>query len=114
MDEYGGTAGIITIEDVIEEIFGEIEDEHDVEDWLEEKITDKEYRLSARADIDYLNDTYKMNLPESEEYETLGGLVIHELETIPEAGTTLELDLATLTIEEVSDRRIEVIRVQLK
>ncbi len=114
VDEYGGTAGIITIEDVIEEIFGEIEDEHDVEDWLEEKITDKEYRLSARADIDYLNDTYKMNLPESEEYETLGGLVIHELETIPEAGTTLELDLATLTIEEVSDRRIEVIRVQLK
>jgi putative hemolysin len=114
VDEYGGTGGIITIEDVIEEIFGEIEDEHDLEDWLEEKISEKEYRISARADIDYLNDTYKLNLPESEEYETLGGLVIHELETIPEAGTTVELDLAVLTIEEVSDRRIEVIRVQLK
>ena len=90
VDEYGGTAGIITIEDVIEEIFGEIEDEHDTEDWLEEKVNDKEYRFSARADIDYLNEEYKLDLPESDEYDTLGGLVIHELEAIPEAGTEVE------------------------
>ena len=114
VDEYGGTAGIITIEDVIEEIFGEIEDEHDTEEWLEEKINDREYLFSARADIDYLNDEYKIKLPESDEYDTLGGLIIHVLETIPEAGTTVELDKATLHIEEVSDRRIEVVRIYLK
>lgn len=114
VDEYGGTAGIITIEDVIEEIFGEIEDEHDTEDWLEEKVGENEYRFSARADIDYLNDEYKIKLPESEEYDTLGGLIIHQLETIPEAGTTVELDKATLLIEEVSDRRIEVVRIIIK
>lgn len=114
VDEYGGTAGVITIEDVIEEIFGEIEDEHDTEDWLEEQVSEKEFRFSARADIDYLNDTYKIKLPESEEYDTLGGLIIHELETIPEAGTVVELDNASILIEEVSDRRIEVVRISMK
>jgi CBS domain containing-hemolysin-like protein len=114
VDEYGGTAGVITIEDVIEEIFGEIEDEHDTEDWLEEQVNDKEFRFSARADIDYLNDIYKIKLPESEEYDTLGGLIIHELETIPDAGTVVELDNATILIEEVSDRRIEVVRITIK
>jgi putative hemolysin len=111
VDEYGGTAGVITIEDVIEEIFGEIEDEHDTEDWLEEKVNEKEYRFSARADIDYLNEEYKLNLPESDDYDTLGGLVIHELEAIPEAGTEVEIDKITLVIEQVSDRRIEVVRI---
>ena len=113
LDEYGGTAGLVTIEDVVEEIFGEIEDEHDKEDWLEERISDTEYRFSARVEIDYANETYKLQLPESEEYETLGGLVIHALETIPEAGTTLELEKHTLIIEEVSDRKIEIVRVLL-
>lgn len=114
VDEFGGTAGIITIEDVIEEIFGEIEDEHDTEDWLEQKISDKEYLFSARVDIDYLNEEYDFELPEDDEYETLGGLVIHVLESIPEAGTEVELDQAKLIIEQVSDRRIELVRVILK
>lgn len=113
VDEYGGTAGIVTIEDVIEEIFGEIEDEHDVEDWLEEKINEKEYRFSGRADIDYLNSEYNLKLPESDEYETLGGLIIYQLEEIPEAGTELELSKQTLFIEQVSDRRIEIVRIIL-
>lgn len=114
VDEFGGTAGIITIEDVIEEIFGEIEDEHDTEDWLEQKISDKEYLFSARVDIDYLNEEYDFELPEDDEYETLGGLVIHVLESIPEAGTEVELEQAKLIIEQVSDRRIELVRVILK
>lgn len=114
VDEYGGTAGIITIEDVIEEIFGDIEDEHDSEDWLEETIGPKEWRFSARADIDYLNDSYDIKIPDSDDYETLGGLIIHHLETIPEAGAILEVDPFTFTIEEVSDRRIEVVRINKK
>jgi len=113
VDEYGGTAGIITIEDVIEEIFGEIEDEHDKEDWLEEKISAHEYRFSARADIDYLNEEYDLELPESESYETFGGLILNELESIPEVGEKVTLEGHTFIIEQVSDRRIEVVRIHV-
>lgn len=114
VDEYGGTAGLITIEDVVEEIFGEIKDEHDVEDWLEEKISDNEYRFSGRVDIDYVNETYNLELLESDEYETLGGLIIHSLETIPETGTVLSLENYDIEIEQVSDRKIEIVRLFVK
>lgn len=112
VDEYGGTAGVVTIEDVIEEIFGEIEDEYDVEELLEEEIGDGEYRFSARQEIDYLNASYDLSMEESEEYETLGGLIIHHLENIPEAGTKVEIGEHTFEIEEVSQHRIETIRVR--
>lgn len=111
VDEYGGTSGIVTIEDVIEEIFGDIEDEHDHESWVEEKISDDEYLFSARIDIDYLNETYDLDLETNEEYETLGGLIIHELESIPSAGTRIALKNLVIEIEEVSDHRIDVVRI---
>jgi len=114
VDEYGGTSGIVTIEDVIEEIFGEIEDEHDKEELLEEKLNKREFRFSARLEIDYLNETYNLDLDEDEEYETLGGLIIHHLERIPEAGTTIDLENLTIIIEEVSENRIDLVRIILE
>jgi CBS domain containing-hemolysin-like protein len=110
-DEYGGTAGIITLEDVIEEIFGEIEDEHDKEIWLEEKVSDTEFLFSARIDIDYLNETFKLSLEESEEYDTLAGLIIHHIESIPTQGDSVQLEKYRLIVEEVSDRKIETVRL---
>jgi len=113
VDEYGGTAGIVTIEDVIEQIFGEIEDEHDDEDWLEEQLDENSYRFSARAEISYLNRTYNLKLPESESYETIGGLVIHYLESIPDQDDTVQIEGFELICESVSDRRIEIVRMKL-
>jgi putative hemolysin len=110
-DEYGGTAGIITLEDVIEEIFGEIEDEHDKENWLEERISDSEFLFSARIDIDYLNEEFKLDLEESEEYDTLAGLIIHHIESIPTQGDSVQLEKYRLVVEEVSDRKIETVRL---
>ncbi|MEY4571445.1 MAG: hypothetical protein RLZ10_656 [Bacteroidota bacterium] len=114
VDEYGGTAGLITIEDIIEEIFGEIEDEHDKEDWLEEKINDAEYLFSGRTEIDYLNKKYDLDIPESDEYETLGGFIIHKLENIPNVGSVINLKNKTLSVEGVSDRKIEVVRIKVE
>ena len=113
VDEYGGTSGLVTIEDVIEEIFGEIEDEHDSEGLLEEKIGEDEYRFSARMEIDYLNDEYELKLNEDEEYETLGGLIIHYLAMLPEVGATVEVEGLKIEVEQVSDNRIDIVRVKL-
>ena len=113
-DEYGGTAGMVTLEDVIEEIFGEIEDEHDRDDLLEEKLSDTHFRFSARIEIDYINEQYNLNIPDSEDYETLGGLVLYELANIPEKNSKLKIDGFTFVVEEVTDRRIETIIVFIK
>jgi CBS domain containing-hemolysin-like protein len=112
VDEYGGTAGVVTIEDVIEEIFGEIEDEHDAEELLEEQISEEEFRFSARHEVDFLNDKYDLGLEEGEEFETLGGLIIHHLANIPETGTKVEINELIFEIEQVSDNRIDVVRVK--
>ena len=113
-DEYGGTAGMVTLEDVIEEIFGEIEDEHDKDNLVEEKVSETHFRFSARTEIDYLNEQYQLDIPESEEYETLGGLILFKLANIPEKNSRLKMDGFSFVVDEVTDRRIEIVSVYLK
>ena len=114
LDEYGGTSGIVTLEDIVEELFGEIEDEHDKDKFIEEKISDDEYLFSARLEVDYINETYHLNLPESEEYETLSGLILLHTEEIPTQGETISLPPFVFSIEACSQTRIETVRVFIK
>ncbi len=114
LDEYGGTSGIVTLEDIVEELFGEIEDEHDKDKFIEEKISDDEYLFSARLEVDYINETYHLNLPESEEYETLSGLIVLHTEEIPTQGETIRLPPFVFSIEACSQTRIETVRIFIK
>lgn len=110
-DEYGGTAGIITLEDVIEEIFGEIQDEHDKEALTEESVSENEYLFSARIDIDYLNEQYGFQLPESDSYDTLAGFILAKLERLPVVGDSIHHEPYQLVVEKMSQRKIETIRL---
>lgn len=114
IDEYGGTSGIITVEDIIEELFGEIEDEHDTVALIEEEIAEGHYKFSARLEVDYLNETYKLNFSESENYETLGGMIVYFTEEIPEQGETVEIEEYAFHIIEVSNTKIELVEVKEK
>ncbi len=114
LDEFGGTSGIITTEDVIEEIFGEIQDEHDTTDLIEQKISDYCYKFSGRMEIDYLNDNYQLDLPVSEEYETLAGFIISHHENIPSLNDTINIDRFAMKIVKVSANRIELVELTHK
>ena len=113
VDEYGGTSGMITVEDIVEELFGEIEDEHDSQEFLDEKINDTEFNFSARLEIDYINEEYNLNIPKSEAYETLGGFIIEFTENIPSEGEVIEIQNFRFSITKISGARIDKISLKI-
>lgn len=112
LDEYGGTAGIVTLEDIVEELFGEIEDEHDHIEHIENDLGDGRFEFSARLEVDYINQQYNLQLPINEFYETLGGLIVYHTEEIPEKNTTIKVEQYQLTIKAVSSTKIERIIIE--
>ncbi len=113
IDEYGGTSGIMTVEDIVEELFGEIEDEHDPVMLTEKKINDQHFIFSARLEVDYINEKYKIDLPESDQYETLSGLIVHHSEDILEKGNQIKIGDLLFTVKEASNKRLDLVELKM-
>ncbi|MFW5831069.1 MAG: hemolysin family protein [Prolixibacteraceae bacterium] len=111
VDEFGGTAGMVTSEDILEEIFGEIEDEHDTSDIIEKQISPNEYIFSGRSEIDLLNEKYQLNLPEAEEFETLAGFILYFYENIPKINTVINIGNFHLKILKATNTKIELVKL---
>jgi len=115
LDEYGGTSGIITIEDIVEELFGEIEDEHDSdEELIEKQLGDGVYLFSARLDVEYLNLTYKLQIPEEDSYGTLGGFIVDFTTEIPQKGALIAIGIYHFVIEEATNKKIELVKMTVQ
>lgn len=113
VDEYGGTSGMITVEDIVEELFGEIEDEHDSQEFLEEKLNETTFNFSARLEVDYLNEEYDLSIPKSEAYETLGGFIIEHTENIPEENEVVDIEGFEIRILNRSGAKIDVVCLKI-
>ncbi|MBN1820727.1 MAG: HlyC/CorC family transporter [Prolixibacteraceae bacterium] len=114
VDEFGGTAGMVTSEDILEEIFGEIEDEHDTSDYIERKLNDSEYVFSGRFEIDLLNEKYNLKLPENEDFETLAGFILAYYKSIPKINTVIEIDHFKFKILKATNTKIELVHLTIK
>ena len=113
LDEYGGTSGLMTVEDIVEELFGEIEDEHDSTNLIEERVNENTYTFSARLEVDHVNESYRLDLPEDDEYETLGGLIVNETGKIPEKDSEIKIGNFLFTILEVSNTKIDMVSLKV-
>lgn len=113
VDEFGGTAGIITLEDLVEEIFGEIEDEHDTQNIISKKLNDNEYVISGRMEIDQMNEKFGLSIPESDEYMTIAGYILNHHQTIPAVHEVIQINNYTFKIIKVSQNKIELIRMKI-
>jgi CBS domain containing-hemolysin-like protein len=111
VDEYGGTAGLLTLEDLIEEIFGDIEDEHDKDNLVERKIQENEYLFSGRLEIEYLNETFHLDIPEKDDYDTLAGFILYHHLNLPRAGEIIKIESYTFIIRKVTNTRIDLVQM---
>ena len=114
VDEYGGTSGILTMEDIIEEIFGEIDDEHDQEEFIHKELKENVFLFSGRLEIDFINEKYRLKLPVKEDYETLSGMIVSFAETIPKRRETFKIENYELLVLEVDDTKISKVQLTVE
>jgi CBS domain containing-hemolysin-like protein len=114
VDEFGGTSGLVTIEDVLEEIVGDIEDEHDINELTEKVISNNEYVFSGRLEIDYLNEKYNLNLPEEDDYETLAGMILYYHGSIPRYDDVLRIRNFIIKVLRVTPTRLELVNLKIE